>query len=260
MGKHGIYFTRLLLSKLDHTLDYLVKNEGTVTIWPKGQMEQRETVNICHYQEESRVALFSPSLVKFHCDGQEVLFSFSIKGVWFFGRGRVADTVNTLSFGQDFFKWERRGSIRLLLAPGSQVACALYPPSALQEKLLGKPGQVIKRSGFASELPVERGQLVFEVQDISVGGLALRVSPGEQAWFSLGELLEDVSLFAGGEKIAIPQVKVIRLDPPQKTDEQFKVALQFFQLPLGTADQLGYFINRRVKKYDMIREFERFLA
>ena len=233
MENKDIYFSIISTLELDKNIEYLIKNNLLASIWKKGKNEKnksRETIVIKSYHRDSRKAdfVYMESRPNYYQD--DVLVNFSIKGVHFFGTGHIAEEM--LVFNGDFFKYERRANFRLVIELHSEIVYTVAITNGLSK---------------------------LKVHDISVGGMALIIEAGEKEkeHFSPGRIIQNIDLSLNKLSFPIARARVAYVIPHHS---QFKVGLQFLDLPVRIGDQLGHFINRYIKRDDIRQAFENFLT
>ncbi len=276
-----VNFTPLSREEVQKKFEYLVRNKAEVVIWEKGK-NQKETIFPAQVNSEKHHVAFGKSdKTKSGFLRRNVLVNFSIKGLNFFGKAFVSfnGTLNKsiLELSDDFYKCERRSTFRLLTYPIHEVRAVFNLEDNFKNIEKGNLldfSQKVKKdedifNNFISlisegEPSTNEDQVVFRVYDISVTGLAIVVGELEKQYFEKDQILKNFVINFNDESFTLPKAKVVYLFPyspnNKKEIEQFKVGVQFLNVPAAIDAKLGKIINQNMKESDIKRVFEDFLT
>jgi len=253
-------------------LTQVVNSKSELTIWEKGDKE-RETFSCVDFNRE-RVEVILYKNGKSQKNKKEILYSFKLNGLSFFGKGKLnhlnADQY-VLSATEILFKGERRTTFRLLTHPHHQVYIGIPIPEEQVEKsnvlsIQSKMSQTNLFKNFLSLISEDKdgeyrdGYFPFRVLDISVTGLAFQIGDLEAELFPQDKVLEKIFLDFNGEEIAIPKanvvynVSIIQSNSKQKNN---KIGLSFMDVDTNLDLKLGSLINGALR--DVESEFEDFI-
>lgn len=276
-----VNFTPLSKIEVARNFEYLIKNKTSVVIWEKGNNQKEEGIPTFYNEEKSRISYSTVTKGKSEFIKKSILINFMIKGLNFFGKGKVifdaSLNTNVIELTDEFYKCERRSTFRLLTYPVHSVLAVFRIDENFEDN---EKANLLDFSAGKEEMnddifdqfislisdgnpSTDEEQVVFRIYDISVNGVAITVGTLEKHYFIAGKILKNFNIVFNGEEFLIPKAKVVYLNPytpGNKADvEQFKVGVQFLELPSEIDNRLGKVINKNMKVSDMKRIFEDFL-
>lgn len=276
----NVNFTPLSSLEIQKKFEYLIKNKLSCVIWKKGKTQKESILPTLFNQERMRISFAKSDRSKSEFERDKVLINFQIKGLNFFGKGKVGFdgslNQNTLEIDEEFYKCERRSNFRLLTYPVHNVLGIFKLQGNFEEEEKSSIldfnkkvandesifGQFVSLVGEGDPCTNEE-QVVIRIQDISVSGVAIIAGVLEKQYFSEGKVLKNLIINFNGDEFKIPEAKVVYIFPYSQSNrkdiEQFKVGVQFINLPASIDNRLGKIINQNMKESDMKRVFEDFL-
>lgn len=267
----GTYFQELNQKEKISKLSNLVSNKDEITIWEKGDKEREKHVPLDFSRDRVEIIIQSNSSAK---KNKEVLFSFKLNGLNFFGKGKIKHLNGkqyVLVVEDKLFKSERRSTFRLLTYPHHQVYIAIHIPEEEVSKsnVLSLNSKMSQTNLFKNFLQIinddeksqyREGYFPFRVIDISVTGVAFQIGEFEASFFPEGRVVEEVFIDFNGEEVAIPKVEVVynvsvlHSNTQQRTN---KIGLRFLDIDTNLDLKLGAMINGALR--DVESEFEDFI-
>ena len=246
MSASQIHFARLSESERDRAIKYLIDHHFSIVLRLREYSGKSVTAKINYYLQEFDKVVFTFEETEFDYDQKNVLVYFSIKGVSFFGTAKVSISENgpegILTLGKEFFLCEKRSSFRLKTDTNHKVICFIA-----QEEI---GGDDLNPS--------------FKVKDISTGGLSFIIEKIKRGCFIKDKMIHSMEVVFDGFSLIIPRAKVLNIAPYHPPSEgeasQFKVNIQFFDVPAHVDNKLGGLINKYMKKDDVIEAFKKFLT
>lgn len=264
-------FTRLNAAEKRSKLRQLDQVKGQLTLWRKG-----DKVRIAHkakaFDRETDSLTIHEEALKVRA-GEELLASFELSGVSFFGRTQVSKVESGeihLKFSDEFYKSERRQNIRVLTFPVFDLNGFFNIPSYYEEgkvlNLSRKPGQTGLFKSFLKLVDANHQgepRLKLRLQDLSSTGMSVFVGPAELEWFKAGEELKDTEIHFADEVLRFPRTKIVyvvdHIGHMSRNQKQYKVGLRFEEMPSSLADGLNSKIASMLKTMDVNKDFEEFL-
>ena len=243
-----------------------------ITLWKKGDVEKKK------YAVESYGVNRNDKLVVDNISSDylniELLFTFEINGLQFFGKGKILTEKNQTVFkcADKLYKSERRANFRLLTYPHQKVY--VYIPvdvedipsnlfqlnTGLNEETLFKNFLTLINSEDEHSKQFENC-LKLRVIDISVTGVALQMGEIERNYFeSTAQDFKNITLDFNGELILINKLNILYyLDflANDKRTRLYKAGAQFLNIDTNTDEALSKIINKTLRNLD--EEFEDFL-
>lgn len=253
-------------------LTLLANNTSEVTIWCKGD-KVRESFSAQEYSKD-RVELVVVAKSKSLLSGKEVLYSFKINGLNYFGKGKLK-TLNgkfyVLQATETLYKSERRNTFRLLTYPHHQVFIRLPIPEEEIESsnVVSMNSKMSETNLFKNFLTLidektqifyREGYFPFRVLDLSVTGLAFQTGEIESGFFPTDKKIEKVYLDFNGEEVEIPKCEVVYNVPVLHSNTQQrtkKIGLRFLDIDVNLDEYLGKLINGALR--DVESDFEDFI-
>lgn len=271
MANSNVHFEKLDRLEKQSKLFQLTQRKNFVTVWLKGN-SLREKYEVTDFARE-KLELFIKSTPESTMLDKEVLYSFDLSGVNFFGKGKtklIEGETWSIDCASDLFKSERRTTYRLLTYPNYNV----FAFFKINEEYVGqnvidfrtKQSQTgifkdfLRIVGDDKDSLDKEGHLHFRVKDLSVTGLALEIGELEKKFFTAGEKTGKIYLNFEGQEFSIPDAKivyVIDVIGKENKGRMFKVGVQFLKVDLGLDQKLGNLINKALR--DVEDEFEDFI-
>lgn len=269
------FFSKQDAHEKHNRLSSIAMARGQVTLWIKGTKEKR-VVSVSDYDKE-RSALVLQSKENIFPINSKLLCTFELRGMNFFGEVTFQKSIGdygTISFLGDFFKSERRNSFRLMTFPQYDVWAEFNLGDEGQGgNVIGLKNRVSQTGLFKNFLKLvnerdsqteasEAGILKIRVQDISTTGLGMHIGELEKEYFPKDQIFEKVSIRFSDAVIEIPKLRVMYVAPyigPDKNLKQFKVGIQFEQLPINLDEAIGKKINQLLRSNDHNKDFENFI-
>lgn len=250
----------------------LANNKDDITIWAKGD-SFREKFSANEYSKD-RVELIVNASKKSSLTNKEVLYSFKINGVNYFGKGKLKN-LNAKSYvlqaTEVLYKSERRNTFRLLTYPHHQVYIKLPIPEEEIEKsnVVSFNTKMSETNLFENFLSLidektkgnyRKGYFPFRVLDLSVTGLAFQSGDMESDFFPAEKEIEKIFLDFNGQEIELPKcevvynVSILHSNTQQRTK---KIGIRFLDVDTNLDEQLGRLINGALR--DVESDFEDFI-
>lgn len=248
----------------------ILKNDGVVVVWERGS-KTKESFSVFDFDKKKSILTLRLSSRSEYA-GKEVLYSFSLSGVSYFGQGNLSAIDKDgykLDCNGDLFKRERRESYRLLTYPHHNVYVQIpVTPEELKKSTVidlktgmsqtGLFNNFLKIVGDQSQAEMKSGFMRFRVLDVSVTGLAFQITDLEKTYITDGKMVSPIFLVFNGEEIEIPRGEIRYIIPLlQKNGKAFKVGMKFKDMTTNLDEDLGRLINEALRDFDS--EFEDFI-
>lgn len=250
----------------------LGNNRSEVTIWAKGDAE-REKFTAQEYSKD-RFELIVSAKSKSELSNKDVLYSFKINGLNYFGKGKLKKLNGkhyVLQATETLYKSERRSTFRLLTYPHHEVYIKLPIPEEEIESsnVVNFNSKMSETNLFQSFLTLidektqakyRQGYFPFRVLDLSVTGLAFQTGELESGFFPSDKEIEKVFIDFNGLEIEIPKcevvynVSVLHSNTQQRTK---KIGLRFLDVDTNLDEYLGKVITGALR--DVESDFEDFI-
>lgn len=250
-----------------------VSEKPQMVFWRKGENTKYrvEVVNYFRTRKEFQVEGDIPD--SFFND--EVLFSFDLKGVHFFGQCKIISFAKSKIYVDCFgkvFKSERRKNFRMLTYPHHQVFANVRTEDqeVLESNVIQLKTGMSETGIFTNFLNMVNeqdggdrsleGYLRIRVLDISVTGMALQLSDLEKAKLPMKQDLGEVIVEFNGEPLKIPGVEILYTLEGMARDKKtriYKAGAQFLNIDTNTDEILARKINQTLRSLES--EFEDFL-
>lgn len=255
------YFRELGQQEKKSKLAQIVRHSGKLVIWKKGD-KQRERFEYLAIEKDCLDIQLSGFKTRY--GGQEVLYTFELNGVHFFGKGKVTASNSfscILNCDDTLYKRERRENFRLLTFPNHKVFVHIKMNNFEEESNIIDFHTKMSQTGlFKSfikligdeDIPMREGYVCCRVVDISVTGLAIHVSELEKDYLEQNPKLGTIFIDFKGDEIEIPKAEVVYSTDAINQDRSsrlFKLGLKFFDMTKAADNMLGKKIN------DTLREF-----
>lgn len=269
-NEDNTYFRELGLREKKSKLARLVDQNGTVMVWKKGD-NKRELYERLSMAPDSLEIQLSGAKTKY--DKQDVLYTFELKGVHYFGKGKISKASNYgcfLDCQNTLYKRERRENFRLLTYPHHKIFVHINMNYFGEESNIIDINTQMSQTGlFKSfvklindddETPLREGHVCCRVVDISVKGLGVHVSEIEKNYLEENPELGKLFIDFKGEEIEIEEAKVIYSIPIAAQDpnvELFKVGIKFLNVDDYMEKELGKKITDTLSEYTS--DFEDFI-
>lgn len=275
MTKGGsTYFQKLNKKEKDSKAALAAKLQASLTVWEKGS-KNRESFSLNEFKPQSGLFICSSLSKKSSLIGKNVLFSFEINNLSFFGSGELKELNSgffALQTAEELYKSERRNTFRLLTYPHQKVflRLELEMEEAEGSNVVGfKTGMsqtgLFKNflgliDGNDDEASAAAGLVEFRVLDLSVTGAAIMVGDLEAEIFSGGSKTGDIILDFNGKKIDIPGGEVVynvAMVPARSGQKIRKVGIKFLEVDTNLDQKIGKLINNALRDFES--EFEDFV-
>lgn len=250
----------------------LANASDEITIWAKGDTT-REKFRSNEYSKD-RFELIVSAQSSTTLSGKDVLYSFKINGLNFFGKGKLKalnGKMYVLQATEKLFKSERRNTFRLLTYPHQQVYIKLPIPEEELEKsnVVSFNTKMSETNLFQNFLSLmdektnnkyRKGYFPFRVLDLSVTGLAFQTGELESDFFPADKVIENIYLDFNGQEVAIPKceivynVSILHSNTQQRTK---KIGVRFLDIDTNLDEHLGSIINGALR--DVESDFEDFI-
>jgi len=266
------YFRELNLKEKQSKLDGLGKLKGEVIVWQKGN-PKKETYSVSEFKRNT-LDLYIDGVGKSGFHGLEILYSFQINGLSFFGKSvikNISKGQHVLICEDTLFKCERRLNFRLLTYPHHDVSIQIEL-NALEKNesnlfsmntgmtQTGIFNNFLEIVGSDNEIAVREGFSSLRVLDISVTGLSFIVGELEKEILDGAKEVGVTFLNFNGDEMSIPKgeiryiVDMLGKDPNTRT---YKVGFKFLEVDESMDKFLGQKINEAIRDFDV--EFEDFI-
>ena len=235
----NIYFSELTDWEEHVSLNHLIKNKSHIILWESG-IKEKWTVPVASYEEDDREIILSPVKGAEINYPDKVLFYFYIKNVYFFSEGmmtlRAAFPRDVLKIQRKILKYDIRKKFRFLISQSDRVSCKAIVKDDLS---------------------------LFDIHDISVGGMSIIINQEEMALFSEGEMIKNIKILFNETTLVITESKISYIVDIKgsKSDDQrrMKVGFHFVNIASHIDNQLGALINKFLTKIDLRNTFENLL-
>jgi c-di-GMP-binding flagellar brake protein YcgR len=269
-----VHFKKLTDEEKHSKLSQLARStENKITIWKKGETKKYDVSPIQYFRSKSDIQVDGD--VSETLFGQEVLYSYELAGLHFFGKSKLVSLTKDkmyLECHTELFKSERRANFRLLTFPHQQVFIHIPVPQEEQIKsnLVNFSTKTSETGLFNNFLDVINdkgaekiidGHLKLRVIDISVTGLAAQLGYTENSLFEeVNVELGPIELEFNGVMIKIPNAKILyKLDylARDKKTRMYKAGIHFLEVNTNLDEELSNLINLTLRSLES--EFEDFL-
>ncbi|MFW5872037.1 MAG: hypothetical protein ACOCUT_02925 [bacterium] len=214
---------------------------------------------------------------------KKMLFNVEYRGLKFFGTGILGSkgTHFLLNVPDVLYKSERRRDFRLLAYPTHNIKVLMstnteesdedgnildFSPHRHgdQTKLFTNFLKLVDGEPVIDEVTDSDDNIVaFRALDVSVSGIALRVSEFEKDLFKSKEKIPGFILVIDEARFHIPSAEVVYcidyVDSTRKGMKHFKVGLRFLEVSEILAQKLTKELTQKMHKSLMEKEFEDFL-
>ena len=263
------YFRELGPEEKKSKLAQLVRGRIPVVVWKKGE-KRRERFE--HLSLDENSLLLQLSGLKTQFAGQEVLYTFELNGVHFFGKANVtvANSYScTLDCTNDLYKRERRENFRLLTFPHHKVFIQIKMNNFSDDSNVIDFNTQMSQTGLFKnflkligddDIPLKDGYVMCRVVDISITGLAIQVSELEKDYLEQNSKLGKIFIDFKGEEIEIANAEVvyaIEAISPERSSRIYKVGIKFIDIDKEMDRKLGKKINETLREYTS--DFEDFI-
>lgn len=272
----NVYFKQLNLQETKSKLALLALNKKNLfTVWLKGD-SKKYILCIDEYfrsKNEFQVSGDLPSeFLK-----QELLFTFELSGLHFFGKCKPVSISKDRSFIDmdfDVFKSERRANFRLLAYPHHEITLNIFigkneieksnvvemQTKMSQTKLFNNFLEILDNDSSDADFDME-DYLEFRVIDISVTGLAFQFGEIENNFFPKMNIeLGKMYLNFNGDLIELAGGEILyKLDylSNNKKNRMYKAGVRFTNVDTNQDNLLGKLINKSMRGVES--EFEDFI-
>lgn len=275
--EQNVHFKELNLKEVKSKLALLAKpKKNKIIIWKKGGGNKVELLTIDYVRSKNELQV--KEKVTDELIGEEVLFSFELNGLHFFGKCKPVSFGKTrfyLDCNYQVFKSERRLNFRLLTYPHQKVYASVYvgddkikasnlfslKTGVNETGLFTSFLDIVNDEASEEKLKMVEGHLQFRVIDISVTGMAILLGEIESKLFlenniNLGKVIIDFN----GDHLEIEDVKLLyKMDflASRKATKMYKAGLQFLNIDTNLDEKLQSIINSTLR--DLEAEFEDFI-
>lgn len=270
--KSSAYFQELTEREKASKLSILARSGGEITLWEKGKGQKEKLLAKEFKAGETRLICFNN--IQSLLIGKNILYSFEINGLAFFGKAQLKDlgpSFKSLECEDSLYKSERRTTFRLLTHPHHKVFLHMQmdEEELEQSNVIGISSGVSETGLFKSFLQLiedkgkeiyHEGYARFRVLDISVTGAAFQVGELESSFFPRGEKTGRMFLEFNGEQEEIPNGEIvynIELFQKNKSNRIFKIGLKFEEVDLNLDQALAKLINGALRDFES--EFEDYI-
>ena len=250
----------------------LASSKNDITIWCKGDTS-RVKFNVNEFSKDRNELIVQTKSAAGLVD-KEVLYSFKLSGLNFFGKGKLKalnGKFYVLQATETLYKSERRNTFRLLTYPHQQVYIKLPIPEEEVEKsnVVSFNTKMSETNLFKNFLSLmdektkgkyRKGYFPFRVLDLSVTGLAFQTGELESEFFPSDKKIEEIFIDFNGREIAIPKceivynVSILHSNTQQRTK---KIGVRFLDIDTNLDEDLGKIINGALR--DVESDFEDFI-
>lgn len=271
----NVYFKALNEQEKLSKLALLSKPENSnIVVWKKGE-SRKFTLKVSDFvrsKSEVKILKDFPKDLK----DSEVLVSFEISGLNFFGRAKVVERLDSqiwLELSEELYKSERRKNFRLLTFPHHNVFInfKIGKDKIRQSNVLNLKGNSGEETGLFKNFLNLIGEneqtldpeeyLRFRVLDISVTGLAFQFGNIERDFFSNpDQIFEDSVLEFNDKMITIPELQVLYIQDKFALNQSTtvtKAGVAFKDINVNLDEELSFLINKALRSIES--EFEGFL-
>ncbi len=262
------YFTKQNDKEKQSKLGQVGSNSLEVTVWEKGSTI-REKFTASEFHREDFYLILN-STVKSDNSNKGVLYSFSINGVNFFGKGDLKELQKNryhLSCLDDLYKSERRENFRLLTYPHHDAYIQIPVEESEEEasNVVDFKTKVSQTGLFKNFLDIvgdeesnlKDGFVKFRVLDVSVTGLAFQIGEIEKEFIEKQQFIEPAFVFFK-EELEIPKIEIRYIVPLiQRSGRAYKVGVKFIDIDTNIDLKLGNLINNAMRDFES--EFEDFI-
>lgn len=252
------YFRKLSSDEKVSKLALLTKtSQSEIFLWRRGD-EEKTSIKVLSY-DKNNFSYELESITDVLRQEQNLLFTFYLDRVQYFGEGHLHLSGSTLNFvcTGDVFKTEKRESFRLLSYPHHEIYLMIEvnkQDSGLDNVINIKTGKnddelfdsfldlIDEKSGISS------GFAKFRVIDLSVTGLAFQYSHLEKEFLQNIDITNRRFLLDfEGEEIKVAGIEFVHLELPFGKDK-FKAGVRFVNVDINFDETLGGHINKAMRK------------
>ncbi|MBC77081.1 MAG: hypothetical protein CME64_13790 [Halobacteriovoraceae bacterium] len=266
--KSSVHFQELTENEKTSKLSQFIRNGGELVVWEKGSKE-RLKLKAYELKELNLYCSKGSSSI----EAKEVLYSFELNGLSFFGTAELGEIDKTnilLNCEKKLFKSERRSNFRLLTFPHHRVFIKfpLEQEEAQEGNVIGMKLGMSETGLFKKFLSlVEEGDQEdsmvgnsFRVLDLSVTGASFRVGGLESKFFEQTTKFSDLELVFNRKKVNIPGAEVVynvEMISDSNSGHIYKVGVKFSGIDVNLDQELGALINSVLRDFET--EFEDFV-
>lgn len=270
----NVFFKELNDQEKASKFSQLTRSENPeLILWRKGSADKFKIEAVNYFTTRKELQIDGKIPDDFF--NSEVLFSFNLKGVHFFGQFKIISFAKTKIYAQPIgkvFKSERRQNFRLLTFPHHQVYLNIVTDDKeLQESNVIQFKTGLSETGIFKDFlsiineedggdRVLDGYIKLRVQDISVTGLSLQLSDLEKERLPIKEDLGECILDFNGDLIALPGLQLLYALEGVAKDKKtriYKAGVEFLNMDTNTDEKLSAKINKTLRSLES--EFEDFL-
>jgi hypothetical protein len=273
----NVYFKQLSLQEKKSKLALLPRTKiNQITLWIKGSSDKYKLTVDEFFRSKNEFQL-SGHLPE-DLNGKEILFTFELSGLHFFGKCDIVSINGGRSFidmKHEVFKSERRANFRLLTYPHHEVYISIkidkeelkksnvvnLQTKVSQTKLFKNFLNILDEGNDKNDLDQLEDYLEFRVIDVSVTGLAFQFGEIENSFFKDVNIeLGQMYLNFNGECIPLSGGKILyKLDflSQNKKNKLYKAGVIFTNVDTNLDSALAKIINETMRSIES--EFEDFL-
>ena len=264
------YFKQLTNKEKVSKLLSIAREKGEVTIWEKGGSARRSTPTQYFDRKEYHLHL---DLKRSSLVDKEILYSFKLTGLSFFGKGKLIEVGKELAIEcrQDLFKTERRKNFRLLTYPAHSVFAAFKLEGYAEQSNVISMQTKMSQTGLFNKFlnliedqddnKFETGYVPIRVQDISVTGLAIMIGEIEKEFFQTRSKTGPIFIDLGDEPVKVEDSEVVyavESIPGISNSRTYKVGIKFLDVSEDVDGKLSSRINSLIRVRED-KEFEEFI-
>lgn len=268
VDKSSVHFQELTDNEKTSKLSLLVKTGGELVIWKKGA---KERIKLKAYELKDKNLYCVKN--SHNIDLKEVLYSFELNGLSFFGTadlGIIDNSKLLINCEGKLFKSERRSSFRLLTYPHHRVFLkfSFEQEDVPESNVIGMKSGMSETGLFKKFLSLVEDEdksganlgSSFRVLDLSVTGASFKVGKIESKIFEQKSKFENCTLVFNRKEVSIPGAEVIynvEMISDSKAGQLFKVGVRFLEIDTNLDQELGALINSVLRDFET--EFEDFV-
>lgn len=222
-------FIEINPSEIPDILEVICKNRDEITFWEKGSSKtQNKCVAYKHIGQAQMIVILKDKLSIVHENGeptsnkgQDVLFQFTYQYVNYFGQGIIKPSKHLQN--KDFFL-----------------------------EITGKLFKNEKRSNFRLKFNSKEGCFkvghdIFELFDVSVGGLCLIVPSDKVNYFNNKDKIKDNGVLEIlEENFIIPHFKVTHIKESPDEANTYLIGIRFHNLPEKEEAKIFRALNNKI--------------
>lgn len=273
----NVIFKALNESEKLSKLAQLSKSKNSnIVVWKKGSSEKHK-LKVCDFMRMRSQIQILKDFPK-ELTSVEVLFSFELSGLSFFGKAKVVERLETqiwLDISGELYKSERRKNFRLLTFPHHSVYInfQIGKEKIRTSNVLSIKGNSGEQTGLFNNFLNLMGEesetetldpeeyLRFRVLDISATGMAFQFGNIEREFFEGDEPTFNNSVLEFNKKmITIPELKILYVQDGYALDKSTtvtKAGVAFQNVDTNLDAELSLLINKALRSIES--EFEGFL-